>query len=82
MGAEGFLLGIPLPCLLAASLKSNAVSLATAQGPCSGWWSPETHLRACLKQSALLSLDPVGCTLAPKGACVHPRGFLLSSQPC
>ena len=82
MGAEGFLLGIPLPCLLAASLKSNAVSLATAQGPCSGWWSPETHLGACLKQSALLSLDPVGCTLAPKGACVHRRGFLLSSQPC
>ena len=76
MGAGGFLLGIPLLCLPAASLKSNTVSLETAQGPCSGWWSSETHLGACLKQSALLSLNLVGCTLAPKGDYVHPRGFL------
>lgn len=37
---------------------------------------PRAHLRACLKQSALLSLGPLGCTLALTRLC-SPQGVFL-----
>ena len=82
MGAQGFLSGIPLPCLLPASPEVNTGFPGNLSGPLL-WAAGAQRPRqgACL-EPALLSLNPVGCTLAPKGACVHPGGFLLSSQPC